>query len=218
MKALLLGGTGMIGQGVLLECLQHPDVQVVAIGRTPLEQRHERLTQLKRDDLTDYTGCDEALTGVDAVFFCLGASSSGMSEADYRRVTIELPMALAKAVERLSPQATYCFISGQGSDASNSTMWARVKGEAENALRGTKLKAVYCFRPGFIQPMDGILSKTPSYRVLYKVMTPFFPLLKMLPKYATTTRVLGRAMVKAARHGAPKAILESTDINQLAAG
>jgi uncharacterized protein YbjT (DUF2867 family) len=209
----------MIGQGVLRECLARPEVtRVLSVGRTPLGQPHPKLVELNRADLFDYRDVEAQLTGIDAVFFCLGVSSNGMSEADYTRVSYELPLAVGKVIERLSPGATFCFISGQGTDATGkgSTMWARVKGRAENELRALKLKAVYCFRPGYIQPMDGISSKTPSYRTMYRFTTPLYGLLKHLPGFVTSTRQLGRAMVNAGVSGAPKAILESAEINLLA--
>jgi hypothetical protein len=169
-------------------------------------------------DLFDWRAVEARFEGLDAVFFCLGVSSAGMSEEDYRRVSFDLPLGVAKVLERKSPQAVFCFISGAGTDdtGKGSTMWARVKGQAENALSACSLKAVYCFRPGYIQPMDGIVSKTPSYRTMYRFTTPLYPLLKHLPAFVTSTRQLGRAMVQAALTGAPKRVLESADINALA--
>jgi uncharacterized protein YbjT (DUF2867 family) len=216
MKALLFGGSGMIGQGALRELLARPEItQVVAVGRTPLPQKHDKLTELLLPDLTDYTSAGAALEGVDAVLFCLGVSSSGMSEADYRRVTFDIPLAAAKALVTKSPGLTFCFISGAGTDATEKggAMWARVKGEAENALQKVGLGAVYCFRPGYIQPMDGIASKTPSYRWMYFFLKPLYPLFKGLPSYVTSTRQLGFAMVEVAKKGFGKAVLESADIN-----
>ena len=206
----------MIGQGVLLELLKRDEVtKVVSIGRTPLPQQHAKLEHREVKDLTDYSGVGDAFDQVDAVFYCLGISSGGMKEADYRRITYDFTMAAAKAIHAKSPQATFCFISGAGTDATGQgrAMWARVKGEAENALQKVGFKAVYCFRPGAIEPNDGIASKTPSYRWMYVVMKPFWPLMRGLTKYVTSTRQLGFAMVEVARRGAPKVVLESVDIN-----
>jgi uncharacterized protein YbjT (DUF2867 family) len=206
----------MIGQGVLRECLQRPEVtKVISVGRTPLEQKHEKLEELLRKDLYDWSGAEAQLTGIDAVFFCLGVSSGGMSEADYKKVSYDLPMGVARVLKQTSPNLTFCFISGAGTDSTGQgrTMWARVKGQTENDLQQLGFKAVYCFRPGYIQPMDGIVSKTPSYRTMYKFTTWLYPAIKGLTGMVTSTRQLGFAMVKVAREGFPKTILESADIN-----
>jgi uncharacterized protein YbjT (DUF2867 family) len=218
MKVILFGGSGMIGQGALIETLKRPDVtKVIAVGRTPLEQKDAKLEELRLEDLTDYSSAGAAFENVDAVLFCLGVSSGGMKEADYRRVTFDIPLAAANAIRAKSPQATFCFISGAGTDATEkgSVMWARVKGEAENALQKVGFKAVYCFRPGAIEPRDGIKSKTPSYKWMYVAMTPFWPLLRGLKKYVTSTRQLGFALVEVAKKGFPKTVLESVDINEV---
>lgn len=216
MRALLFGGSGMIGQGVLRECLQRPEVtEVISVGRTPLEQKHEKLKELIRKDLFDWSDAEAQLTGIDAVFFCLGVSSSGLSEADYRKLMYDLPLGVARVLKKTSPGLTFCFISGASTDdtGKGSVMWARVKGQAENDLRALGFKAVYCFRPGYIQPMDGTVSKTKSYRLMYRVTSPLYPLVKGLTKWVTSTRQLGFAMVEVALKGYPKAILESVDIN-----
>lgn len=214
MRILLVGGSGMIGQGVLRECLGRPEVtQVISVGRTALEQQDPRLKELLRKDLYDWTGAEAELTGIDAVLYCLGVSAGGMREADYRKVTFELALNLATALHQVSPGAVFCFISGQGTNASGRAMWARIKGETENALMKVGFKSVHCFRPGYIQPMDGIVSKTPSYRRMYKVTTWLYPLIKGLKGTVTSTRQLGRAMVEVALKGHPQAILESADIN-----
>lgn len=216
MRAILFGGTGMIGQGVLRELLARPSVtQVLSVGRTPLPQKDPKLTELLRKDLFDWADVGDALKGYDAVFFCLGVSSGGMSEEAYRKLSLDLPLAAARAIVQHSPQATFCFISGAGTDASErgSTMWARVKGAAENRLQEVGFKAVYSFRPGYIQPMDGIESKTPSYRRMYVFTKPLYPLIKGLTKYVTSTRQLGFAMVEVAEKGFAKKVLESADLN-----
>lgn len=214
MRAILFGGTGMIGQAVLRELLQRAEVtQVLAVGRTPLEKKDAKLSELLRKDLLDYADVGDAFSGFDAVFFCLGVSAGGMSEAEYRKVSLELPLAAARAICAKSPQATFCFISGAGADSTEKgrTMWARVKGETENKLQQVGFKAVYSFRPGYIYPMDGETSKTASYRLMYAVTKPLFPLFWGFGKWVTTTRSLSRAMVEVAKHGHSKKVLENAD-------
>lgn len=208
----------MVGQGVLRECLLDPDVQsVLVIGRSATGQRHEKLREVVHGDFFDFSAVEPQLTGLDACFFCLGVSSAGMTEERYRRVTYDIAMAAAQTLVRLNPGMTFIFVSGAGTDSTGRgrTMWARVKGETENALLRLPFKAAYMFRPGFIQPLHGIKSKTKLYQAVYVVLRPLFPLLKAFPKYVTTTEQLGRAMIEVARRGAPKQILESMDINSL---
>jgi uncharacterized protein YbjT (DUF2867 family) len=158
------------------------------------------------------------LAGYDACFFCLGVSAAGMSEAAYARVTYDLTLAVAETLARLNPGMTFVYVSGMGTDASEHgrVMWARVKGRTENALLRLPFRGAYMFRPGFIQPLHGIRSKTRLYRAVYAVTTPLFPLLKMLgPGAITTTEQVGRAMIAVARDGYPKRVLEQRDINAL---
>ena len=217
MKVILFGATGMVGQGVLRECLLDPVVEhVLAVGRSATGQTHEKLRELVRQDLLDYSAVENQLPGYDACFFCLGVTSAGMTERDYRRVTFDITMAAARTLARHNPQMTFIFVSGAGTDgtARGRVMWARVKGETENALRQLPFKASYAFRPGFIQPLHGIRSKTRLYRLAYVLMGPLYPVLKALvPKYVTTTEQMGRAMILVALQGAPKPVLESGDIN-----
>ena len=208
----------MIGQGVLRECLLDPDVEsVLGIGRSATGQQHGKLRELVHEDFFDFSAIEPELTGLDACFFCLGVSSAGMPEEHYRRVTYDITLAAAQTLVRLNPGMTFIYVSGAGTDSTERgrTMWARVKGETENALLRLPFKAAYMFRPGFIQPLHGIKSKTKLYRIFYAVTAPIFPLLKRFPKYVTTTEQLGRAMLEVARHGYPKPILESADINRL---
>jgi uncharacterized protein YbjT (DUF2867 family) len=218
MKVILFGASGMVGQGVLRECLLDPDVTtVLAIGRSPLGQQHEKLREIVRQDLFDYAPIEEQLRGYDTCFFCLGVSSVGMTEADYRHLTYDLTIAAAQTLAKLNPNMTFIYISGAGTDSTESgrTMWARVKGQTENALLRLPFKAAYMFRPGFIQPLHGIKSKTNWYRALYAIIRPVYPVLRALfPKYMTTTEELGRAMIQAAKHGAPKQVLEVEDIHR----
>ena len=219
MKVLLFGSTGMVGQGALRECLLDPDVQLVeAIGRTPTGVQNSKLREIVRQDLFDYAPIEGQLSGFDACFFCLGVTSSGMPESDYYRVTCQLTLAAAGTLVRLNPQMTFVFVSGAGTDSSERgrSMWARVKGKTENALLRLPFKAAYMFRPGFIQPLHGIRSKTPLYRHFYTITKPILPLLRsLLPNQILTTEELGRAMLIAAKRGAPKSVLETRDIRAL---
>jgi uncharacterized protein YbjT (DUF2867 family) len=219
MKVLIYGATGMVGRGVLLASLGDPDVKlVVTLGRTATGLHDPKLQEIIHRDLLQYAGMEEPLTGFDACFFCLGIASSGMKEADYERITYGYTMAAAELLARLNPGMTFIFISGSGTDGSEKgrMMWARVKGRTENALLKLTLKA-YMFRPGFIEPMDGIQSKTPMYRRFYSILGPLFPLLRRaFPNRVLSTRQIGRAMLNVARKGFPARILESRDIRAAA--
>ena len=217
MKAILFGGTGMVGQGVLRELLIDPDVkQVLSVVRTPSGQPHPKLRELVHRDFFDFTPVANEFAGYDACFFCLGATSAGKSEADYTRITYDITIAAAEPLSRLNAGMTFVFISGQGTDSSEQgrIMWARVKGRAENALLKMPFKAAYMFRPGLIQPMHGVRSRTALYRIPYMILSPLVPLLRRLfPQYVTTTEQLGRAMIEVAKHGWRSRVLESKDIN-----
>lgn len=221
MKVVIFGATGMVGQGVLRECLLAPDVELVlAVVRAETGKADAKLRELVHADFTDFSPVAAKLTGYDACFWCLGVSSAGMNEADYTRVTYDYTMAAAKVLADKNAAMTFVFVSGASTDSTekSSTMWARVKGKTENAVARLPFKAVYMFRPGFIQAMHGVVSRTPLYRALYVVLGPLYPVWKALfPGFVTTTENVGRAMLNAARRGAPKQILDSRDINALAA-
>jgi uncharacterized protein YbjT (DUF2867 family) len=220
MKVLIFGATGMVGQGVLRECLLDPDIDVVqTVGRSATGVKHAKLREVVRPDLTSYAGIEGNLAGFDACFFCLGVSSFGMSETEYDRLTYGLTMAAAETLSRLNPGMTFVYVSGTGTDSSEKgrIMWARVKGKTENALLRLPFKAAYMFRPAGILPMHGERSKTTAYRVAYLLAKPLFPLLRRaFPRYIATTEELGRAMIRVARSGAEKRILESSDIGDCA--
>jgi uncharacterized protein YbjT (DUF2867 family) len=222
MNILIFGATGMVGQGVLRESLRAADVaKVVCIGRSPSGVTHPKLQDLLLPDLTRYDAVEDRLQGFDACFFTLGVSSAGMKEDQYSALSYDLTMQAASVLARLNPRMTFIYVSGAGTDSTErgASMWARVKGRTENALQTLGFKAVYLFRPGVIQPLHGIRSKTGSYRVLYSLLKPLLPLLRaMLPKQILTTESVGLAMLQAARHGAPQPILETADIYQLAKG
>jgi uncharacterized protein YbjT (DUF2867 family) len=219
MNVLIFGATGMIGQGVLRECLLDADVQrVQAVGRTGTGVQHAKLRDVVHGDMWRYDSIEAQLIGFDACFFCLGVSSAGMTEADYEHVTYGITMAAARTLSRLNPGMTFVYVSGAGTDSSGRgrIMWARIKGRTENALLDLPFKA-YMFRPGAIQPLHGVRSKTPVYRVLYSLTKPLLPLLRRaMPGYILTTEQLGRAMIAVAGHGASKRILESQDISAIA--
>ena len=219
MKVILFGATGMVGQGVMRECLLDPRVDaVLAVGRSATGQSHPKLTERVQKDLYDYSLNTQQLTGYDACFFCLGVSSAGMSEADYRRITFGLTLAAATALVHLNPAMTFIYVSGAGTDGSERgrIMWARVKGATENALLKLPFKAAYMFRPGIIRPLHGIKSKTPLYRAFYMAAAPLLWLLGIVsPGMLTTTEQMGRAMIGVAADGAPKPLLETRDINRL---
>jgi len=219
MKILIFGATGMVGQGALRECLLADDVTLVqTVGRTATGQQHPKLRELVRQDLFDYASVEAELENYDACFFCIGVTSSGMAEAQYARLTHDLTLAAAQVLARLNPQMTFVYVSGAGADSSetSTTMWARVRGRLENALQRLPFKAVYVFRPGIIQPLHGIHSKTGSYRWFYTLSRPLLPLLRaMMPNTVLSTEIVGRAMLAVARHGAPKVVLEAADISAL---
>ncbi|MGD0363537.1 MAG: NAD(P)H-binding protein [Bryobacteraceae bacterium] len=222
MKAILFGATGMVGQAVLRECLLDADVEsVLSIGRGTTGQTYRKLRELVHRDFLDFSAIENSLAGFDACFFCLGVSSAGMKEADYRRVTYDFTLAAAQALAGRNPGMTFVYVSGAGTDSSEKgrTMWARVKGETENALLRLPFKAAYMFRPAVIVPRDGIRSKTRVYQLFYTILGPLLPVLNaIMPQYVTTTEKLGRAMIQVARRGWAKPVLENPDINAIADG
>jgi uncharacterized protein YbjT (DUF2867 family) len=219
MNVLLFGATGMVGQGVLRECLLDPGVRLVlTIGRTATGLRHPKLRELVRRDLSAYRDIADQLTGFDACFFCLGISSAGMTEPEYERVTYGITLAAAEMLSSLNPRMTFIFVSGVGTDSSErgKVMWARVKGKTENALLRLPFAAAYMFRPGIIQPLHGVKSKTASYRFFYTLAKPLLPLLRLaFPNQVLTTEQIGQAMLSVARRGAPQPILETRDIRAI---
>jgi len=219
MKVILFGATGMVGQGVLRECLLDPRVErVLSVGRSTTGRTDAKLQELALKNLFDYSSVEHQLAGHDACFFCLGITSAGMSEEDYRRITHDLTLAAATVLARLNPGMTFIYVSGQGTDSTEQgrAMWARVKGATENALLKLPFKAAYMFRPGIIRPLHGVRSKTALYQAFYTVLGPLLGLVAWaFPDSLTTTEQVGKAMLHAARDGAPKTYLENPDINRL---
>jgi uncharacterized protein YbjT (DUF2867 family) len=213
-KAIITGATGMVGEGVLHECLLHPNVEsVLVINRKPCEVKHEKLKEIIHKDLFDLSSIEDQLTGYNACYFCAGVSSVGKKENEYKRITYDLTMHFAKTLLKLNPGMTFCYVSGVGTDSTEKgkSMWARVKGKTENDLLELQFKAVYMFRPGYIQPTKGLRN---TYKI-YKVAAPFYPLWKLLfLKYVCILKELGLSMINVTLYGASKQILECRDIVQ----
>jgi uncharacterized protein YbjT (DUF2867 family) len=219
-NVLLFGATGMVGAGVLLECLDDARVEsVLLVGRHPHGVTHAKVRQEVRKNVADLSGLEDRLARVDACFFCIGVSAAGLDEPRYTRLTFDLTMKVAGQLAAVRPDATFCYVSGAGTDSTEKGrfMWARVKGRTENRLLEMFPNA-YMFRPGYIQPKRGVRSRTRLYRALYAVAAPLYPALRLLgPRLMTTTVDVGRAMIEAAASGYPGRILEVADINELAA-
>jgi len=217
---LIFGASGMVGQGVLLECLRAADVEeVVCVVRKPLPQEHGKLVQLVQDDVADLSSLTaRQLKAFDACYFPLGVSSAGMPEDEYRKLTYDLTLAVAKQLAKANPKLTFCYVSGAGTDSTEKgkAMWARVKGKTENDLLALFSNA-YMFRPGVIRALDGIRSRTPLYRRLYVVLRPLvFVASKVAPRSTVTTRSIGQAMLAVTRKGYGKRVLDPADINAAA--
>jgi uncharacterized protein YbjT (DUF2867 family) len=220
MNVSLFGATGMVGQGVLRECLLDPGVLLVqTVGRSATGVQHAKLREVVHNDLWHYESLEAELSGFDACFFCLGVTSTGMTEENYERVTYGITMAAAEILSRLNPRMTFIYVSGSGTDSSEHgrMMWARVKGKTENALLRLPFKAAYMFRPGIIEPLHGAKSRTLLYNVFYSLGKPLLPLIRFaFPDQILTTEQVGRAMLEVANHGFPKQILEIKDIRAAA--
>lgn len=218
MHVLIFGATGMVGQAALRECLLDPGVdRVVTVGRHATGQSHEKLEEIVVPDIFDLSAVESRLSGFDACLFCLGVSSAGMTEDRYARLTHDLTLSIARTLARLNPAMTFVYVSGAGTDSTERgrVMWARVKGRTENALRRLPFRATYMFRPGLIVPLHGIRSRTGWTRAAYSATRPLHRLLRRLfPDHVTTTEVLGRAMISAARDGYESPTLEMRDIER----
>ncbi|SDY64489.1 Rossmann-fold NAD(P)-binding domain-containing protein [Hymenobacter psychrophilus] len=213
LRVIVTGATGMVGEGVLLECLNNPDVeQVLSISRRPSGHQHPKLRELLHEDFQNLAPIADQLTGYNACFFCLGVSAVGLKEPEYRHLTYDLTLHFARTLlQRNGPDLTFCYVSGAGTDSSEQgrQMWARVKGETENALRQLGFRAAFLFRPGFLQATPG-QQHVLSY---YKYFGWLYPVVRGLaPKYASTLVELGRAMLHVSQSGYPKSVLEVPDI------
>lgn len=215
-RVIITGSTGMVGEGVLHECLQHPDVEsILVINRRPCGVTHPKLKEIIHIDFFDLLPIESGLTGYDACFFCAGVSSVGMKEPEYTKVTYELTMSFAQSLSKLNPDMTFCYVSGAGTDSSEKgrMMWARVKGKTENDLMKLQFKSVYAFRPAFMKPIKG-QKNAPSF---YKYILWLYPVLHaMSPQYFGTLSDIGLAMINCTALGAEKKVLEAKDIAGLA--
>jgi hypothetical protein len=217
-KVIITGTTGMVGKGVLLECLNSPHIEkVLVVNRSSLQMQHPRLEEILLPDFRNVRAIKDQLKGYDACFFCMGVSVIGLSEEEYTRITLDTTKAFADVLYECNPQMVFNYVSGTGTDSTEKgrTMWARVKGRTENMIFARKFKDAYAFRPGLIIPEKGIKSKTFWYNAVYVLFRPLFPLLKRSKHITTTTRV-GLAMINSLRFPGDKKILENKDINRLA--
>jgi uncharacterized protein YbjT (DUF2867 family) len=216
MKVILFGATGMVGQGVLRECLRDDRIaSVLAIGRATLAQSHSKLRELLRKDLFEFGGVTNELQGYDACLFCLGVSSAGMPQDEYKHLTYDLTVGWADELARINPAMAFIYVSGAGTGGKS--MWAQVKKRTEDALLALFPNA-YMFRIGALRAMHGEVSKTRWTRILYAVSRPLWPLVRVIARGTMiTTEELGRAMIRVARHGAPKRVLENRDLIALGA-
>jgi uncharacterized protein YbjT (DUF2867 family) len=215
-KAIVTGVTGMVGEGVLHECLLNPDVEhVLILTRKPSAITHPKVRELVHKDFHNLAAIEDGLKGYNACFFCLGVSSVGMKEAEYFHLTYDLTIHVAETLSRLNPEMTFCYVSGSGTDSTEQgrSMWARVKGKTENKLMQLPFRKAYMFRPGYMHPTKGMKNTLKAYRYIswmYPLMRTFFP------GAASTLRELGLAMIKAAGMGYEKQVLEVRDIVSLA--
>jgi uncharacterized protein YbjT (DUF2867 family) len=214
-KAIITGVTGMVGEGVLHECLLHPDVEsVLVINRKPCGVKHEKLKEIIHKNFFDLSPIENQLSGYNACYFCAGVSSVGKKEDEYRHLTYGLTINFANTLLNSNSDMTFCYVSGVGTDSTEKgrSMWARVKGKTENDLLKLPFKSAFMFRPGYIQPTKGLRN---TYK-MYKVLAPFYPIIKLiLSKYATTLKELGLAMINVTLYGSDKKTLECGDIVKL---
>lgn len=219
-KVIITGATGMVGKGVLLECLENSNIEsVLLINRSSIELKHDKLKEIIVEDFHNLSPFRKTFEGYDACYFCLGVSAYRMKESEYNEITYKVTLHLAKLLSDINPNLSFCYVSGVGTDSSESgkSMWARIKGKTENAILKLPLKSVFLFRPGYIQPMNGIKSKTPSYNTFYSFAKPFYPIFKLVaPSKVTTSVNIGKAMIYTTLYGCDKSILYNKDINELA--
>ena len=220
LNVIIVGSTGMVGRGVLLECIDSADVEsILLVNRNPIDIKHPKVKELLVKDFSNLDAIRENLKGFNSCFYSMGITAVGASEEEYTHVMHDLTMVFARQIHSLNPDLTFCFVSGAGTDSSekSSQMWARVKGRTENDLLRLEFNKAYMFRPGLIRPMRGIRSRTRWYNIFYTVTKPLGFLLKRMPKYVTDTSTLGRAMINVCTKGYSTPILESKDINRAGA-
>lgn len=222
LRVVIFGATGTIGAGVLLECLDSPEIgEVLSVGRRPTGRKHEKLRELTHEDFTDFSALADELGDLDAAFWCIGVPSAGLSEERYTEVTHDYTMAAAKVLYEQSPDLCFVFVSGAGADDTEKgrTMWARVKGRTENDILGMGFRSAVVFRPGMIRPRRGLEHNVRLYGIMTTLMTPLLPVFRAFGS-ATSTEEIGKAMIAAALGKSvgdpPKQRLDSGDINELA--
>lgn len=216
MKVILFGSTGMIGLGVLSECLKDQLVEsVLVLNRQTCGVTHPKLTEIIQLNFFDLSPVSTKLAGYDACFFCLGVSSFGMNEPEYNQITYELTIKVATVLLSLNKDLSFCYVSGASTDSTEKgkVMWARVKGKTENELLSMPFRDAYMFRPGYIQPMQGVKSKTRLYRMMYSIFKPLYFIFRNFESFVTDSETLGKAMIIVSSKGYEKKILESADIN-----
>jgi hypothetical protein len=214
-KAIITGSTGMVGEGVLLECLQHPDVEsILVINRRPCGVTHPKLKEIIHTDFFELSSIEPGLAGYNACFFCAGVSSVGMKEYEYTRITYDLTMNFARTLSKLNPDMTFCYVSGAGTDSSEKgrMMWARVKGKTENDLMKLRFKNVFAFRPAFMKAVKGQKNLPRFYKY---IQLPYPVLHSLFPQYFGTLSDVGLAMIYCALAGSEKKVLEAKDIAEL---
>ena len=220
LRAIITGASGMVGRGVLLECLDSPVVAaVLVINRAPIGVSHPKMTELIHSDFTDLSPIETKLAGYDSLFFCAGVTVIGKSEAEYTTLTFDLTLAFARHLLALNPGLAICYVTGAGTDTSEQgrQMWARVKGRTENALLAMPFRRAYMFRPGVIQPLKGVRAKSDWVNLTYALFSPLFWIIRIIfPHSITTSAALGQAMINAVTHGHERQHLGNRDINLLA--
>ena len=217
-SSVIMGSTGMVGKGVLLECLKSDLVEkVLAINRHPLGINHPKLKEVVQENFNDFSAISSELKNYNACFYCIGISAAGLSEEKYSKVNYDMVLTFAKDLYRVNPHLIFVYVSGKGTDSSEkgSVMWARVKGKTENALLKMGFKAAYMFRPGLIQPLGGLKSRTKWYNVFYAIFKPFYFVFKHFKNYVTNTEAMGKAMIAATVFGYRNNIIYSKEINEL---
>jgi len=218
MKVIITGSTGMVGKGVLLECLDNDKISdVLLVNRSPVDINHSKIREIIHDDFTDFSSIQSDFAGYNACFHCMGVSSAGMDEELYYTLTYTVTEALVNTVYNVSSALTFIYVSGEGTDSTeqSNTMWARVKGKTENMMFNKGFNYAYAFRPGVILPERGIKSKTKLYNLLYTLTRPLYPIMKKM-KSVTTTQNIGYSMIDLIEHPKNIKILTGSDINTIA--
>jgi hypothetical protein len=215
-KVIITGATGMVGKGILLECLDHESIsEVLVIGRSSIEMEHPNLKELIHKNFSDFSNEKNNLAGYDVCFYSLGISAQGLSEEQYTKITHDYTLALAKVLFKLNPEMTFNYVSGQGTDSTEKgrTMWARLKGKTENNILNLGFKQAFAFRPGMILPLKGIKSKTKSYQFMYDYFMWLVKGIKALaPNSVVNTTQIGLAMINSMLKGYDKKVLTPKDI------